>query len=251
MFVLTLHPAIHGLCGRKPLPRAISMRSTLLTKIVAAGPGRRTRLHDEEGNFIGVRRLLASAPRAVSSGLLRLAFGYRPRIPWISYDAIKLLDRFLQRNSRVLEFGSGMSTIWYARRAGEVYAVEDSEPWHARVASLISSERLPNVRLQHSADVDEYSRFMAHDARGFDLVVVDGNYRYRCTMAALPLLRKGGIFYLDNSDRGVVSADEDTRRAKAAILAFARERNAEITFFTDFAPTQFFVQQGLMIKLPG
>lgn len=226
------------------------MRSALLAKIIAAGPERRSRLHDEKGNFIGLRRLLRSGPRAISSGLLRLASGHRPAMPWISYAAIDSLDRFLHKNSRVLEFGSGMSTIWYAKRAGEVYAVEDSGPWYARVVDLVSRAHLRNVHLQYAEQADAYSRFMASDSAGFDLIVVDGNYRYRCTVEALPLLRSGGIFYLDNSDRGVTSKDEDTREAEAAIHAFARQRNAEVTWFTDFAPTQFFVQQGLMIKLP-
>lgn len=229
---------------------AVSMRSALLTKIVAAGPGRRSRLHDEKGNFIGFKRLLQNGPRAISSGLLRLAFGYRPATPWICYPAIELLETFLHRDSRVLEFGSGMSTIWYAKHAGEVYAVEDSGPWHARVAGLVSAAHLNNVHLHYAERIDEYSQFMATDSAGFDLIVVDGNYRHQCTMEALPLLRNGGIFYLDNSDRGVISKDEDSRKAEAAILEFARERGAEITWFTDFAPTQFFVQQGLMIKLP-
>jgi len=225
------------------------MRS-LLTKFVAAGPERRSRLHDEKGNFIGFKRLLQNGPRAISSGVLRLAAGYRPETPWISYTAIDLLEKFLHRNSRVLEFGAGMSTIWYAKRAGEVYAIEDSGPWHARVVDLVSRAHLQNVHLHYAEQIDEYSQFMANDPAGFDLIVVDGNYRHKCTMEALPLLRNGGIFYLDNSDRGVISKDEDTRKAEAAILEFARESSAEINWFTDFAPTQFFVQQGLMIRLP-
>lgn len=226
------------------------MKSALLTKIVAAGPERRTRLHDEKGNFIGFKRLLRNGPRAISSGLLRLASGYRPAKPWISYAAIDLLEKFLHKHSRVLEFGSGMSTVWYAKRAGEVYAVEDSGTWHARVVDLVSRAQLPNVHLHYAERIDEYSHFMANDLAGFDLIVVDGNYRHQCTVEALSLLRNGGIFYLDNSDRGVISKDEDSRKAEAAILEFARERGAEINWFTDFAPSQFFVQQGLMIQLP-
>ncbi len=227
------------------------MRSTLFAKVIAAGAGRRSRLHDEKGNLIGFKRLLLSAPRAIASGVLRLAFGYRPVTPWISYAAIDVLDEFLGKHSRVLEFGSGMSTIWYASRAGQVYAVEDSEPWYTRVLDLVRQKQLQNVWLHYSNEADEYSRFMAQDAVGFDLIVVDGNHRDHCTVQALPLLKKGGIFYLDNSDRGTATADESTRKAEAALLKFAREASADVVYFTDFAPTQFFVQQGLMIRLPG
>jgi hypothetical protein len=66
---------------------------------------------------------------------------------------------------------------------------------------------------------------------------------YKCT---IKLLKPGGIFYLDNSDRGIKSKDAETRLAEGTILRFAEERHAEVFHFTDFAPTQFFVQQGLM-----
>lgn len=227
------------------------MRSNLLRRIIAAGPDRRTRLHDEKGNFIGLRRLVQSGPRAISSGLLRLAFGYRPATPWISYAAIDLLESYLHPNSRVLEFGSGMSTVWLGKRAGEVHSIEDSVSWHARVAQLVAKAQLRNVHLYFAEQIEAYSRIAPADSSGYDLILVDGNYRHRCTLDALPLLRAGGVFYLDNSDRGVNSRDNDTRMAEAAALDFARERGADVRWFTDFAPTQFFVQQGLMIKLPS
>jgi ribonuclease BN (tRNA processing enzyme) len=39
-------------------------------------------------------------------------------------------------------------------------------------------------------------------------------------------------------------------QVKLAKLVSANDRNTAVTYFTDFAPTQLFVQQGLMVKLP-
>ena len=182
--------------------------------------------------------------------MARILFDYRPGLPWISYSAIEELEIFLNRSSRMLEFGSGMSTIWYSKHAGEVYSVEDCKPWFEKVGDLIKCKNINNVTLEFANELDDYSKFMCHDQAGFDLIMVNGNYRGACVENAIKLLRPGGVFYLDNSDRGVASKDTDMRRAEEIILRFAEERSAKVVYYTDFAPTTFFVQQGLMIKLP-
>lgn len=223
----------------------------MLKKIIAAGPGRKSRLHDEKGNFVGFHQLFLNGPRAILTGVLRIVFHYRPELPWISYSAIYELGSFLTKSSRVLEFGSGMLTIWYAKHAGEVYSVEDSKPWFEKIGNFIKNNNISNINLTFSSNLNDYSQFMSNDHAGFDLVMVDGNYRSSCVSHAIRLLRPGGVFYLDNSDRGVTSNDSDTRLAEEVILQFAQEKKAKVIYFTDFAPGTFFVQQGLMIKLPG
>ena len=221
-----------------------------MTRMITAGPGRKSRLHDEKGNFIGAKRLLFNVPRAIISGLLRLGFKYRPALPWISYSAINDLKNYLTKSSRVLEFGSGMSTVWYAKHAGEVYSVEDCEPWFEKISNIIGKNEIKNIHLYFSDRLTEYSSYMNGDATGFDLIIVDGNYRGACVTHAINLLRPGGILYLDNSDRGLISEDSVTRLAEYAILEHTRINHAEIVYYTDFAPTTFFAQQGLMMKKP-
>jgi len=93
------------------------------------------RWRDAKGNFCGWSRLIRNGSRALVTGLLRIAFDIRPILPWISYDAIRAIQSHLRPTSRVLEFGSGMSTIWYALHAGTVYSVEDNEAWFSRIKS--------------------------------------------------------------------------------------------------------------------
>lgn len=92
---------------------------------------------------------------------------------------------------------------------------------------------------------------MANDVTGFDLIVVDGHQRSACMAHSTKLLKPGGILYLDNSDKHSSPAGGDTRLAESYALAFAEEKSADIIYLTDFAPTQLFVQQGLMIKTPS
>jgi predicted O-methyltransferase YrrM len=221
----------------------------MLTKIIS-GKNRPTRFHDEKENFVGWNRLITHAPLAFSTGLLRLAIDYRPEIPWIAYDSIAILKAFLTRDSRVLEFGSGMSTIWYAKHAGEVYSVEDYQPWYNRVSDILVERGLSNVKYYFIEDSVDYREFMSHDQNGFDLIMVDGSNRSACIANSARLLRPGGILYLDNSDKHSSSQGSDTRIAEKYALEFARQKKAEVCYITDFAPTQFFVQQGLMIRTP-
>ena len=143
----------------------------MLKKIISGNDSRKSRLHDEKGNFIGWGRLFLHAPAALATGLLRLTIDYRPVEPWISYSAINVLRGFLTKSSRVLEFGSGMSTVWYARHAGEVYSVEDYKPWFDKVNLVLNRENIKNVKYFFASNESEYSQYMSDDANGFDLIM--------------------------------------------------------------------------------
>ena len=57
-------------------------------------------------------------------------------IPWLTYPAISLLSAFDFRDSTVLEFGSGNSTLWWAGRSRSVTSIETSIDWIARISKL-------------------------------------------------------------------------------------------------------------------
>ena len=223
---------------------------SLLTKLISGDKLSKSRLHDEKGNFATWENVLLHSVPAVLTGFLRLSLGYRPEEPWIAYSSIKFLKAFLCRDSRVLEFGSGMSTIWYAKNAGEVFSVENYKPWYEKITKIIERKNIKNINYIFTEDESEYSSFMSNDAKGFDLIMVDGDFRSKCILSASKLLKPGGILYLDNSDKDSAPSGGDMRLAESSLRDFATSRNAEITEITDFAPTQFFVQQGLYAKLP-
>jgi protein-L-isoaspartate O-methyltransferase len=222
----------------------------LVRKLYAGDRLHRTRLHDEKGNFVGWQNIVRHAPPALATGLLRLGLGYRPEQPWIAYTAIQRLEEFLTPHSRVLEFGSGMSTLWFAKHAGAVYSVEDYRLWYDKVNAVIAQKQLHHVHYQFAENVDDYAGYMSNDAEGFDLIMVDGNWRSDCIAKCASKLKPGGILYLDNSDKDSTPNGGDMRLAEERALAFAREQSASVEYFTDFAPTQLFVQQGLLVRLP-
>jgi len=109
------------------------------------------------------------------------------QLPWFSWGAIAWLERWLRPQHRVLEFGAGGSTLFFAARTAEVVAVERDPVWRARVAARAGDR----VRLCEAAPETPA-----------DLVVVDGpdwaerpaQFRW-----AQRHLRPGGVVVLDDS----------------------------------------------------
>lgn len=219
----------------------------MLQRLVRADSYRKSRLHDEKGHLIDARGL-AYAPYTLWLGGLRLMTGYRPAIPWLSYRAIHVLDRLIQPHWRALEFGSGMSTPWLARRCAYLHSIESDERWHGAVRTLL--QRTDPARVRYELRGPEgYSDLSAYAEGAFDFVLVDGIERAACVASALPHLRPGGWLYLDNSDKDMQLADGDTRRAEAQILAAVAAHGGSIRYFHDFSPGRLVVSEGLLVRL--
>src|SRR6267142_4789790 len=54
---------------------------------------------------------------------------------WYTYPAIEFLQHKDFRGKRILEFGAGQSTLWWAARASEVISFEDNQSWYERLRS--------------------------------------------------------------------------------------------------------------------
>lgn len=178
-------------------------KTRLIRKIIAGGPGRPTRLHTERGEMIPAIELL-KLPRAATQFAMIRILRRRPELPWWPLNVIPVIEKHLSKASRVVEFGSGMSTLWLARRAKSVLAIEDNLDWHRAVTDRLNDAAICNATVRHLSSPDYYSvPGLPSDAQ-FDLAVVDGGYRWKCIEFVLPLMAPGSIIYLDNSD-----ADKD------------------------------------------
>ncbi|RDS76746.1 hypothetical protein DL238_03400 [Alteriqipengyuania lutimaris] len=186
------------------------------------------------------------------SGLMRISVDKRPSVPWISYDAQALLDMRLNKSMRMLEYGSGMSTVWYAERVGHVVSIDDFHPWYEKVKANLESRGVQNVTYRYAEGVEDYCSPTEQERDGgFDFIMIDGSYRDTCAQKALELINPGGMIYLDNADRSHTDPrDGDAKLAREILLAHADKVGADIRWFTDFAPTQFAVTGGLLVTLP-
>ena len=65
-----------------------------------------------------------------------------PEHPWLTKDAIKLLEDLICPNDIGIEFGSGRSTLWFAERLKHLTSVEDNEVWYSKVTKQIKTSNL-------------------------------------------------------------------------------------------------------------
>lgn len=212
----------------------------IATKLARADPDRKTRLHDRKGHFVG--RGIVDLPYASVTWILARLFSYRARRPWIPLPATRAIGRVLTRDSRVLEFGSGMSTPWLGRRCRLLVSIESVEAWAERVRPMLSG--YSNV--EYHVNQDEGAPAMSYPDGFFDLAIVDGFQRSAGMRAALLKVRSGGYIYLDNSDNSVSS--DDTRDAEDELL---RSAAGTPKYIVGFAPASLTPSEGLLVRLSG
>ena len=136
-----------------------------------------------------------------------------PDHPWLAPAAIAWLDQHLRPDMRGWEWGSGRSTLWFARRLASLTSIESDVTWFEQVGSMVSG--LSNVDLRHipleHPEAETYAldyavlpanatAIVSEPDASLDFVVVDGWYRPVCARAALSKLKPGGLLLIDNTD---------------------------------------------------
>ena len=210
---------------------------SVLDRVVRAGePDRKSRFHDRDGHLLPVSSLMSVPLMALDLGLR--AIGHRRAVPWLSYRAVRDIEKLVRHDWRVLEFGAGNSTIWFAQRVATVVSIESSPEWYGRVSTLLARSDFKNVRLLQRDSVSYAEPF----AEGpFDFALVDGDVRTACAKTAVELLRSDGYLYLDNVDKDAHDAEQFVRGQLA--------RKANYRVYVDFAPGLAQVTRGLLVHL--
>lgn len=60
-------------------------------------------------------------------------------IPWISFPAYEYLEQLDLSDKTVFEFGSGNSTLYWAKRVKSVISIEDDKEWYEKIKTRIPS----------------------------------------------------------------------------------------------------------------
>ena len=160
-------------------------------------------------------RLSSLKPSYLFPRLGQIAFERSfPDAPWLCRAAVLLLENWLKPDDRGMEWGSGRSTVWFARRVAHFMSVEDSRQWYDTTRKRIEHEGLAD-RIDYRfvpCELHEQAEPEAHpyaDAAlsipdgSLDFALVDGNIRLLCLNRILPKLKPGGLLILDNAERYV------------------------------------------------
>lgn len=158
--------------------------------------------------------------------------GYRkihPEDPFYTPGAIKRIKALIHNNMRIFEWGSGISSIWYARQVGKYTCIEHSKEWYDKMSQSFDKNEINNAEiifceerilpddyvwekqwryyhiLKHPPLNPQFRDYMAvidqYPDSYFDCIVVDGRERIGCLIHAIPKLAEKGIIILDDSQR--------------------------------------------------
>ena len=116
--------------------------------------------------------------------------------PRLGKETIGFMEEVLNKKSVVLEFGSGRSTIWFAKIVKEIITHENSLAWFYFVTESANQEGLQNIRLIF----DSKYWSLGDWGKAFDLILIDGKKRLQCAMRSIPFLKSGGYVVLDNAE---------------------------------------------------
>jgi len=152
------------------------------------------------------------------------------QVPWTTQASIKTFEKILTKEMIGFEYGSGNSTLFFARHLKHLVSVEHNEAWFHIVQTWLAAIPLTNVDYQfipmekEISQTNQYSFYQDYNLTAkdfhirreyhayfsyvknfpdnhFDFIIVDGRARVECCLNAIPKLKSNGFFVLDNSDR--------------------------------------------------
>jgi hypothetical protein len=151
---------------------------------------------------------------------------------WITFEARDYLNNIIKPNMRVFEFGSGGSSLYFAKNVSELISVEHNAEWFSMVQkrtqinkienftgflkppvlmdSIIVNPNYANPDTYLSSDENYANQYSFFDYATsidkfpdeyFDIVSVDGRARPSCLKHCFSKIKQHGYLMLDNSDR--------------------------------------------------
>jgi len=114
----------------------------------------------------------------------------------MNYAVIAFLEDRLNKEMTLFEYGSGNSTLFFAKQVGRVVSVECDQSWHDYVKDSLPA----NVELLLAPKGgDEYVQIIDKQDEKFDVVIVDAEDRVACMTYADRCLSDAGVLLLDDA----------------------------------------------------
>lgn len=146
-------------------------------------------------------------PKYVYSRLNQIIFQKKyPEAPWLTQQAVGLLDSLIMPDDQGLEFGSGRSTKWFANRCGFLTSVEHNKEWYNYVINQLKDHFNVSYQLKEANDANpmasSYCQVIEEKGNGeLDFILIDGIYRGLIAKLAPEKIKIGGLLVLDNAER--------------------------------------------------
>lgn len=145
-------------------------------------------------------------------------------VPWVNFETKEWLDRWVNKEMVIFEYGSGGSTFYFLKKAKKIVSVEHDKSWYQKVVAKLNNQKIKNFefyclppedvldgdnKLYLSSDENYKNKSFKKYAEKineypdnfFDLIIVDGRARNGCMINVLPKIKNNGYVLLDNSER--------------------------------------------------
>jgi hypothetical protein len=121
-------------------------------------------------------------------------------IPWYTYPTIEYLANFDFSAMKVFEYGSGNSSLWWAKRCRSLISIENDRLWYDKIKQ--TGAALANFDYRFEEDKSKYVH--QEEISGSDIVIIDGFHRPECADHFLQHKKDGNLdptlLIFDNSD---------------------------------------------------
>ena len=120
-------------------------------------------------------------------------------IPWFTYPSIEFLSERLNKKLNVFEFGSGNSSLFFAKRVRRIISVEHNREWFDKIKNSLPDNS--EIQIVESNSFDQYLEPLKTIDEKFDIIIVDGIFRNECLVESINHLTENGLVILDDSER--------------------------------------------------
>jgi hypothetical protein len=121
-------------------------------------------------------------------------------IPWYTYPAIEYLSHLDFSNRKILEYGSGSSTLWWASRCGELVSIENNSEWYERTHEIVRTQKQVSYRLETREETYVRQDYL----KSANVIVIDGVHRSKCADWTIESIhddsRNANMLIFDNAD---------------------------------------------------
>ena len=125
-----------------------------------------------------------------------LEIGY----PWLSFGAIIALESMVSKDSKVLEFGSGGSTVFWADSCKNVRSYETNPGWYELAKKRLTGYK--NTELKLANEKETLDAIDKEPYNYYDFVLIDSYpkdiQRLLLAQAVIPKIKINGFMILDN-----------------------------------------------------